>query len=151
MIRSAIESVKSIVLESRTTYTGDAETDLSAWVDLSDAELVEFQIIPDTLATVITVDAYEGTDSSGAGEQVLTGKSMTIPADGDNKLHRFEIHHNELSDGYTHVLLKITSDTGNQDLNSVVANLYNFMNEPVTQDASVEAYLKGGSTTVVSV
>lgn len=150
MNRSHIDEVQAIVLESRTTFADATETELSAWVSLQDADAVEFLIIPDALANTVTVQVKTAEDASGTNEADL-GKNITIPTDGDNLLVRIEVGSEELPTGHYFVNIDITSNGSGQDLNSVVALLYNFDTVPVTQDATVDQYIRRASTTVVTV
>lgn len=149
-MRSSIESVVAIVGASFVTYVGDTETDLASWVDLTDADFVEFLLIPSTLATTITVQVKTSPTATDTDEEDLTGKLLTIPADGDDKLFRIEVGQEELPSGHYYVNLDITSTTGDQDM-TVIAMLHGLDTEPVTQDATVDSYIKRSSTTTVSV
>lgn len=87
-------------------------TDLT-FVSLVEARRAALVLMPAALTGAVTVAVIEATDDAGTDAQVITGLSQSYTDTQDGLQGVFEVLDSDLSDGYTHVTLRVTPAAAN--------------------------------------
>lgn len=122
-----------------------AGTATSDWVSMSDFQSIEAVILAGVLGASATVDAklQQATDASGTGAKDITGKAitqLTKAGTDDNKQAVLNCYASDLdvSNGFTHVALKITVATA-ASLTAAVILGHDAKVQPATALTSVDS------------
>ena len=108
-----------------------------SYIDVSGFERFAFLVGAGALDTATTLQVHQATANNGTPKDI-TGATLTIAADGDDKWYLIEVQTNklDLNNDYRYVTLDVTGPTGN-DYGCILFFGLNPGSKPVTQPTGV--------------
>jgi hypothetical protein len=118
----------------------------ASFIDVSNFERFVFLIGAGALDTATTFAVHENDDNTSSGAAAITGATVTVATDGDDKWYSIEVQTSRLAAGNSFVSLYSTGATGN-DYGAIVFLGLNPRNAPVTQPTGTSGQ---GSSVIVA-
>jgi len=101
----------------------------SDWVEVENFHQFQAIVMAGTLGTGATIDAVvqQATDGSGTGAATISGKSITqmtqAGTDQSDTQAVINVNSDEVSDGFTHIAVKVTVGTATSDMGALIIGM----------------------------